>query len=69
MTKRKPLEWTTIALAGKGYAHLPDCRYCQDWLDRPHMAEAIASVGIETGGVNVRRMVDQYHTNRHQEED
>jgi hypothetical protein len=54
----KPLEWT------EGW---PDCVDCAQFLSRPFMAEAIASVGIETR-IDVKRLVEQYHNNRHQED-
>jgi len=63
VTKRKPLQWVDVG-AGK---FAPDCDRCFEFLCRPFMAEAIASVGIETGGVDVRRLLDRYHANRHEE--
>ena len=63
MTARKPLRWYDLS---HGY-QVPGCDACEDFISQPGMAEAIATVGIETGGVNVRRMVEQYHANRHQE--
>jgi hypothetical protein len=63
MTKRKPLRWVDVG----GRHAVPDCETCFDFLTQPHMAEAIASVGIETGGVNIRQLLDRYHANRHVE--
>ncbi len=58
---RKPLEWLNTE-----FGQLPDCGECLAWLHKPFMAEAIASVSIETpGGVDVRRMVDAYHAAKH----
>lgn len=58
-TGRKPLTWAE---------ERPACGQCCTWLLQPHMAEAIASVGIETGRVDVPRLVGAYHLNRHREE-
>lgn len=57
-TGRKPLTW---------HERVPACDRCWAWLNRPWMAEAIASVGIETGGVDVHKLVGAYHLNRHEE--
>jgi len=65
MTKRKPLQWVPSPWTKSG--DMPDCYDCLEWLMAPGIAEAIASVGIETGGVNVHAMVDSYHANRHRE--
>lgn len=64
MTKPKPLEWYDI---GRGLI-IPSCRKCEDYITQPGMAEAIASVGIETGGINVKKLVEGYHGRKHQEE-
>jgi len=63
MTKRKPLQWLDVG----GRHQVPGCGRCFEFLTQPHMAEAIASVGIETGGVDIRRLLDEYHANRHQD--
>jgi hypothetical protein len=60
---RRPLQWVDA-----GPYLLPDCYDCHQFLSQPGMAEAVASVGIERGSVNVRDMVDRYHANRHDEE-
>ena len=57
-TGRKPLGWNL---------GLPACDRCCTWLLQPGMAEAIASVGIETGGVDVHNLVGAYHLNQHKE--
>lgn len=59
---RKPLQWDHGP-----YGSYPACGGCIEWLSRPGMAEAIASVGIERGGVDVRRMVEYYHREGHRE--
>lgn len=61
-TGRRPLTWLVV-----DGGELPDCDECWTWLNRPWMAEAIFSVGIETGGVDVRRLVGAFHMNRHKE--
>jgi hypothetical protein len=63
VTKRKPLEWYEVA-PGK---FAPGCDTCFEFLCRPLMAEAIASVGIEHGGIDIRGLLDRYHANRHSE--
>jgi len=63
MTKRKPLRWLET---GRG-RHIPDCLDCYDWIRQPGMREAVASVGIETGGIDIYRLVNDYHANRHEE--
>jgi hypothetical protein len=67
MTKRKPLQWFRV---GDNY-EMPGCMECDDYLSQPFMAEAASSVAIENGGdlgSMLRRLVDRYHANRHQEE-
>lgn len=65
MTTRKPLTWLAT-----DWGLLPDCGPCIDYARQPGMAEAVASVSIEhptTPGALMRRTVDAYHANRHQE--
>ena len=59
---RRPLEWDDF-----GSGQVPACSECFELLCQPFMAEAIASVGIETGGVDVRRMMNRYHADGHKE--
>jgi hypothetical protein len=59
-TGRRPLTWVD--------KRMPGCHECWDWITQPLMAEAIASVGIETGGIDVKRLVGAYHMNKHKEE-
>jgi hypothetical protein len=63
MTKRRPLEWIDV----NGPFDMPDCQRCFAYLCRPSMAEAVASVGIETGGIDIRTLLDSYHANGHRE--
>lgn len=64
MTGRKPLEWIDV---GEQYWPMPACASCQVYLNKPGMAEAIASVGIETGEVDVKALVERYHEGRHKD--
>jgi hypothetical protein len=48
----------------------PDCAECLDYLTRPGMIEAAASVGIERGkstGQLLREVTEAYHDRRHEE--
>jgi hypothetical protein len=64
VTPRKALEWLNAGMDGNDL--VPDCFDCQEFLLRPGMGEAIASVGIELPGAG-QRAVEQYHANRHRE--
>lgn len=62
--KRKPLEWVDVG----GRHAVPDCGRCFDFITQPHMAEAIASVGLDRGGIDIRALLNGYHANGHRED-
>lgn len=67
MTKRKPLQWYDDDNDRLGY---PGCPDCFEYMMRPGMIEAAASVGIEYGkstGLMLRDVVNSYHARGHKE--
>ncbi len=69
MTKRKPLEWFHASDGSDGM--IPQCSTCAERYLDPMFMEAVYSVAIERGGGGpdlAKRVIDQFHANRHRED-
>lgn len=66
--KQKPLEWYGQEDGRLGY---PACAKCLEYMNRPGMVEACASVGIEHGkstGQMLFEVTNHFHANGHMED-
>ncbi len=69
MTKRQPLQWFNVTDGSDGL--IPGCDTCAERYLDPMFMEAVCSVALERGSEPAglaRRVIDQFHANRHRED-